>query len=104
MAFLLLLMGGIPILRDIGPVLTGSGTVDVVRPILDYGHPLHPLVVCFVLGHAEPVGKKPSKHYGHDEANGDNADYENEGNVEDDGRGNATDTFCVDEANPNDIL
>jgi hypothetical protein len=57
-----------------------------------------------VLGHTEPGGEKPGEHYGHDEANGDDADYENEGYVEDDVRGNTSEGVCVDETNGDDVL
>ena len=56
-------------------------TIDIVSPILDHGCALHPLLVSLVLEVADPPREKPGEHDGHEEADTDNTDNDNNGSV-----------------------
>ena len=92
------------ILPDIGPVAARSRLIDIVSPVLDRCTPLHPLFVRFPWEVSEFPREEPGKHDSHREFDKYNADDEDQGEVKDNLRGNATYAVGIDEAYCNDVL
>lgn len=92
------------VLVNVRTILAGSRSIDIIRPMLDFGRTLHPLRIRFILEVTDAPGEEPGEHDGHDKPNGDDTDDEDEGNIKNDLGGDTTDTLGVDEPNSDDVL
>jgi hypothetical protein len=89
---------------DVWSVVARSRAVNVASPVLDLIDSTVTVFESLVLEDPQLPGEKPSEHGSHEEADGNHTDDEDEGEVKDDVRSNATDALGIDEANSGDIL
>ena len=93
-----------PLLRNVRPVGARSRAVDIGGPVLDLVDSTVTVFERLVLEDAQFPGEEPREHDSHDETDGNHTDDEDEGEVEDDVRRDATDALGIDETNGDNIL